>query len=404
MFAATVESTEGTVLVNGIKCVNIYDALSLALKKRGASFEDLHLIKLGIDSGRDSLKVSVSMVLSSEIEERDGSVNPSRRRSYEDSLSATSKFLSTSANRVFIIALFPLVGEKHGIIRQLIDWKLLEKIRSEHDVTVSTALDFKCLLVVIGLQTATSSFPCPFCLHHKTSFPTLATVTEPRTFEGIRDSNQRWLCETGGDVSKLKLYHNSMNEPLPLFKEGPVIQHCPPPELHVFIGIVNKLVDLLLIVIPQTTKAWLSQNHIKVERYHGGTLEGNQSRKVLKNAPKLNAAVETRASERAESEESNRENYRVSVLVIDCLGAFEKVVSACFAWKLKPDFEKAIEIFRRKYSALALEESLRKKGNSRSQITCSFRTHPAILQRERSGAVLGVRTGAGNASCEVFRI
>ena len=68
----------------------------------------------------------------------------------------------------------------------------------------------------------------------------------------------------------------------------PIILIVPPPELHLLIGPVNMMyvVDELCKVWP-TCQQWIKRLHIKREDYHGGSFNGNDSRKLSKNVPIL---------------------------------------------------------------------------------------------------------------------
>ena len=61
-----------------------------------------------------------------------------------------------------------------------------------------------------------------------------------------------------------------------------IILLVPPPELHLLLGPVNKLYDgLFKVWIPY--KKCIKRLNIKREEYHGGSFNGNGSRKFFKN-------------------------------------------------------------------------------------------------------------------------
>ena len=84
------------------------------------------------------------------------------------------------------------------------------------------------------------------CLVHCSCRVTFLTG---RTFEGIRLNFETWVRETGGDRDKLKEYFNCQGPPLPIFPSvGLVSDFIPLSELHIMMGVTNKLVDCLIKV------------------------------------------------------------------------------------------------------------------------------------------------------------
>ena len=70
-----------------------------------------------------------------------------------------------------------------------------------------------------------------------------------RTFEGITSNFDKWMQDTRGDREKLKNFYNCQGSPLPIFPtSGLVSDHIPLPELHIMMGVTNKVVDELMKV------------------------------------------------------------------------------------------------------------------------------------------------------------
>ena len=66
----------------------------------------------------------------------------------------------------------------------------------------------------------------------------------------------------------------------------PVIHKVPPPELHFLLDPTQHLCDELTKRW-SGCKSWLTSIHVKKADYFGGTFEGNDCRKMLKNIEKL---------------------------------------------------------------------------------------------------------------------
>ena len=74
--------------------------------------------------------------------------------------------------------------------------------------------------------------------------------------------------------------------------DTPVICLLPPPELHRFIGPVNKMYTELEAVWPESEDL-LKACNVKKEEYHGGSFAGNESRRLLRNVGRLEALPPT---------------------------------------------------------------------------------------------------------------
>ena len=113
----------------------------------------------------------------------------------------------------------------------------------------SPCCDLKVVNIALGLMSHSSLHPCPWC-HWVKGSRDLDKQWELRTFEGIRHWQERWVQETGCDPKQCKKYFNCKELPLPIFPDvGLVSDYVPLPELHLHLGIVNKLTDELLEVI-----------------------------------------------------------------------------------------------------------------------------------------------------------
>ena len=133
----------------GVKRTYPYGALCLALEKRNISFQDLHCVKLGVDSGRGSLKVCASLVEKKKFYGEQ--MKNKNRRKFSDALSVSSTFCSTGLMRTLILAMFPPIPESYDIIKNIIEEAGLRRIRFEYGKRFVPSSDLKVLLVVLGV-------------------------------------------------------------------------------------------------------------------------------------------------------------------------------------------------------------------------------------------------------------
>ena len=99
---------------------------------------------------------------------------------------------------------------------------------------------------------------------------------------------------------------------------------------------MNKIYDSLHDVWPGC-EAWLKSCNVKKEDYHGGSFEGNESRKLLKNVQKLREIIPTEYEEFANTFE-----------------VFNRVVTACYGTNLASDYKEHIADFRNSYLKLKI--------------------------------------------------
>ena len=85
--------------------------------------------------------------------------SPKKRSTYKES-GGIGKYKLTSVKRLIILALVPDCKETHHNMKILFDLTCL------NDISFLFVADYKLLQICLGYQTATSTYPCPFCLVH----------------------------------------------------------------------------------------------------------------------------------------------------------------------------------------------------------------------------------------------
>ena len=138
-------------------------------------------------------------------------------------------------------------------------------------------------------------------------------------------------------------YKNVINPRLIYLQEDQetFLEHIvPPPELHIMIGVVDKLCTLLLCVWP-AFENWLKKHYILMRGYHGVGFDGNNANRFLSLLDVLERDVTITAA--------------INILpIIDCLRKFSLIKSAVFGLELGTDISVKIEDFKSSFFSLQL--------------------------------------------------
>ena len=284
-----------------------------------------HEIKLGVDGGGGSLKICANIEVSQEKEQSDA--ERSQMQSPEKKKQAIShRFKDSGVKRLMILGIVEDVQESYNNLKVMFDALDIESIH------FTLAADFKCANILAGIQSHSSTFPCIYC-----------EGTSPwkkggkrRTLGSIRALSQAFQ-NSGQPWNKAKNYKNCVNLPLiPGEDEEFLLDLVPPPELHIMLGVVNKLLDELNTLWGNNRAyAWSHAKLICRENYHGGTLEGNACVKLLQKAPELVRDLPNHLKDFAWA-----------------LNAFDLVRKSCFGQELHPDYKEKISKFQERYIAL----------------------------------------------------
>ncbi|CAH0547031.1 unnamed protein product [Brassicogethes aeneus] len=222
--------------------------------------------------------------------------------------------------------------------------KLIFDLTKLNDIPYKFVCDFKLLLIVNGQQTATASFPCPYCFvplqSLRSNKEVNGTLPSTSTLSKVADSevteNYENNLKTFGNLRKdykkfvaLKKYktlakecHSTVNAPL--FDEDHdtcVLQKCIIPELHIMC-FVNHLFWKGLVPLLGRERALLWPKSLCVisKNYHGEAFEGNPCRKLLKHPDEL-----------LKSEIFGKVEPLKLVPFIASFKAMDKLVNACFS-------------------------------------------------------------------------
>ncbi|CAH1110507.1 unnamed protein product [Psylliodes chrysocephalus] len=243
----------------------------------------------------------------------------------------------TNVHKLIMLATVPAIKENYENV------KILFELMKINDISFKFMSDLKLLIIVNGQQTATSSFPCPYCFvklqdlrnrmdinrvdpptndENNGDFPDEELLAK-KTYGDLRKDYQEFVS-LGCDKKVANKSRSTINTPL-FVEDGnvPVLQKCIIPELHILEGFVNHLFWIVLVPLLSKEKALLWPQKLKLvsKNYHEEAFEGNACRTLLKRAYVL---LEPEISE----------HLRGSLALQPFTAAFramDKIVHSCFA-------------------------------------------------------------------------
>jgi hypothetical protein len=131
---------------------------------------------------------------------------------------------------------------------------------------------------------------------------------------GLLALRYKQFIESGGKKKDANKHANVIHPCL--IKEDPsklILDQLPPPELHLLIGVVNKLMDLLIAQVGlEWTEHWTKSHHIIRHGYSGGGYDGKNSKKILECLDDLSNQVPL-----------------ICLPIIDVLRSFHPIVTGC---------------------------------------------------------------------------
>ena len=211
-------------------------------------------------------------------------------------------------------------------------WLEMELHKLEFKFTIAT--DLKLCNILLGLMNHSSLHPCCWC---DIDMYNLDKKGNQRTFASLLDLFFDYF-NANVDRSKAKdfgnVIHTSIIEDDCMDMSTPVVFKVPPPELHLLSGPTLHLYDSLDKLWPGVI-SWLDSINVKKTDNQGGSLEGNDCTKMLKNIEKL-------------------ENICPDMFrgYVDTFKKFNEVLSSCYGNDLTKDYKDKLEEFRSSFLAL----------------------------------------------------
>ena len=270
------------------------------------------LFRVGIDGGQGFVKVCLNI-----IDTRSLSDVPCSREK--------GTFKDSGVKKLFILGIVEDKCEMYENLREI-----LQNLHFKLSKEFCLAGDLKVCNIVAGLQSHSSKYPCTWCY----ATAPYAKKAKLRTLGQIQDYYESYVNDGRKNAKK---YFNCVHEPLINGERSDeMLDLIPPPSLHLMLGVVNTLLDKLHEKWNQAY-TWAANQGIVKKNYHGGQMEGNACRKLLKKAHILQTALPRRLAKFAHA-----------------MSHFDQVVNACFKSELKSDFLIKIERFRKSYMKLGI--------------------------------------------------
>ncbi|KAJ6639211.1 hypothetical protein Bhyg_11953 [Pseudolycoriella hygida] len=205
--------------------------------------------------------------------------------------------------RLILVCIVPNIKETYDNVEILWDLTQLNKIPFKF------VSDFKLLLIIVGQETANSTYSCPFCFINLSDLrdgePGAKTLYLGKDNVALQISEECLKLKTFGDLSesfkkfedqncdKKNAKHCHITVNLPLFDESDemhIIEKAVIPELHEVQGIVNHIFFDGLVPLLGRDNAMKRPKKLNLisKHYHGEMFEGNACRRLLKEADLLN--------------------------------------------------------------------------------------------------------------------
>jgi len=233
-----------------------------------------------------------------------------------------SRYMNSGVQRCQILAIVEDVPESNYNLRMI-----LEKLNLQ-DVKFSAAFDLKCANAVFGLSSHAGKRACLWC-DGVAGFE----CGNLRTLGSLDYWYERYSTENNCKKSNMKDFMNVIKPRLLYTEDDPntLLQTLvPPPELHLMIGVVSSLGNLLMDLWPGFD-TWLKLQGVLQRGYQGRgwVWDGNNSNKILKNLGKLEIIVTSEAPQLLQ--------------IVKCFKDFRAVKEACFGKNLEKGFHRSFE-------------------------------------------------------------
>lgn len=278
-------------------------------------------IKLMADHGQGFFKISMAVLPENYVPEIDSETAEDlsefddvhvdhvkgKRSTYAEGGTVGKKAKLTSVKRLILLCVVPDIKESYENL------DLLFKLTNINEIPFKFVGDLKILLTINGQQTASATYPCPYCfvtlrdLRNSNTAPSADSSNGPsisyasdalddnefsklKTFGDLKKDYAKF-CVTGKNKKYAPECRSTVN--LPLFNEHDeitVLEKAIVPELHIIQGFVNRLFWEGLVPLLGEEKAllWPKKLHVIPKNYHGRVFEGNACRKMIKEVNQLN--------------------------------------------------------------------------------------------------------------------
>jgi hypothetical protein len=229
-----------------------------------------------------------------------------------------------------LLAVVPNVTENRRNVQEVLD-----NLPNLPALDFIVSSDLKVLNILSGIQQASSKHPCCYCHWTKKGGDKTSHL---HTLGSNRKNHDNWQS-SGGKKTDLMKFFNCDGYPLLTDSDNTLLEKCPPPELHIMLGLVNHLYDSFEAEWPEVDQ-WALGLGISKRRQPGLSFAGNHCRLLLTHIDAL----------------KNLRPPRRLYKYVDAFEKFNNVVSDCFSHSLAQDYKVKIRQFEIVYRCLGISE------------------------------------------------
>ncbi|KAK6188168.1 hypothetical protein SNE40_004411 [Patella caerulea] len=311
-----------------VYCHDLTGLIDHVIEFRGGSVGE-YMIKVGIDGGGSFQKFCVNIIRT-----------PDATAKYSEGTFA-SKFVDGGEKKLLIIAIVEAVTASYDNLTAILDLLGIDR------VDFLAAFDMKLANVFFGLGPHSSACPCPWCELPKNQFSNPDRVIVLRTLGGIRKNAAEYEAAVQKHERAKPLsapaFKSCTHQPLTknLPDETLIIDILPDMELQIFLGITNRLYDLLLRGFSVKANSWSEHLAIRRPPMHGGEFNGQQCKRLLENIPVLEELLENAGES--------------GLRIVNAFSTFNDVRHSCFGMTVQGDYKDSIDKFEIAYRELGLQ-------------------------------------------------
>lgn len=231
-----------------VYCNNVPKLVEFICNERKIGEKDFFL-KIGIDGGGGFLKITLSMV--------ENEIN-GRCKAGE------KNFKSTGVKKLLLLAVIPGIPEKYSNISQI--WITLLELNKLEAVVSG---DLKIINLLLGIMGHSSSYPCPYCFTPRNCLSEKAGSS--RTLTNIQQNAENWK-NSGANEKHARNFFNCIKEPLLCgTSSDEIIELCPPPVLHITLGIINAIYKSVESIDSEVAELWVTRSNSTRHSKYGFT-------------------------------------------------------------------------------------------------------------------------------------
>ena len=271
------ESSDGEIFSRPfVYCTDITELIDRLSLIRGWHITETELL-CGFDDGQKMLKQTLTVTYQGE-EDPDPDIKKRTLRS--EGITGGKKFKFSGVNKLIVIAAAPRVPETYENCSVFIN------ATGINSTVFNFAGDLKIINKCLGLMGHSSTYPCCYC---EGIIGEWEINSCKRTIENI-ERNAESLKRSGGERNMAKLYYSCAEKPLlqgsechKISGETSILLLCPPPMLHIKLGLGNGILSALFDHILELESLLTSKLGIVRADYHGKQYIGKDISKLLRN-------------------------------------------------------------------------------------------------------------------------